>query len=638
MYGHGPISGSPYSSLFRVAVPDPPYLWANERWSTRGVGAGETPAWELWDTAGISSDTGESTERWRTSGSTFATLDFLERWITIGISGELVFDEVWSTIVPEVQETPADTRFAVRGITIAELPAWDRWETEGAPGNITLFDELWVTAAPVLRTLDDWEQWVTRGIELAYLVADESWETHVPALYILTFEERWFFNYVVARGLSVRWSNQTRRGLAVRYQLGATPVRNGLRVRYAMTTRVAAQCAVRYAIETFDRLRAGLNARWSILDGSVIVDTGATTLEVRGRTIVINDFEINIDEGQFAWTCQVTLPNPDDLGLFGPDEPFTITIAGEEFDFIRQEPQLDRSGPAQIQAVVSGISPSAAYGDPRADKVTKTWSTAVLVSDLLEELFGGSVVDLRVLDWSIAGNRLAADGQTPIEIAADVARAPGCLLESEPDGALYIRHAWPVSVPDLEDAEPDHLFDDSRDAFRISEQTTPARLANRIRILDVIDTSSGMMSAEIDSREDGYNKGRTQFLPGDQPALLIFKSDDVEVQAVTPSAGNISQLAGGTMEVEETLQFAGSDEATLRYPTAALTSWKWLGRDLGTPELANEITVRVPAAGVAMLMVTYDTTFEARRLSGIPAQLAGEDTYDVLVVVDGTQT
>jgi hypothetical protein len=152
-----------------------------ERWSTRGVGAAETPAWERWGhRRHPARDTGESTERWRTSGIAFATLDFVERWITFGISGELVFDEGWSTVVPQVRRLLPTLGFAVRGITIAELPAWDRWETEGAPGNITLFDEAWVTAAPVLRTMDDWEQWATHGLELAYLVADESWETPCP--------------------------------------------------------------------------------------------------------------------------------------------------------------------------------------------------------------------------------------------------------------------------------------------------------------------------------------------------------------------------------------------------------------------------------------------------------------------------
>jgi hypothetical protein len=37
-------------------------------------------------------------------------------------------------------------------------------------------------------------------------------------------------------------------------------------------------------------------------------------------------FDVGIGRGQYAWTCQITLPDPDDLWLFGPDEPFTITI------------------------------------------------------------------------------------------------------------------------------------------------------------------------------------------------------------------------------------------------------------------------------------------------------------------------
>src|SRR6185503_9519795 len=106
----------------------------------------------------------------------------------------------------------------------------------------------------------------------------------------------------------------------------------------------------------------------------------------------------------------------------------------------------------------------------------KTWADPILVSALLEELFGAGEVELRVLDWTIPAGRLAVNGQTPIEIASTVAKATGAVIESEPDGSLYIRYAWPVSVPDLDTATPDHLYDDSRDLFSLEEDTVLARL------------------------------------------------------------------------------------------------------------------------------------------------------------------
>jgi hypothetical protein len=39
--------------------------------------------------------------------------------------------------------------------------------------------------------------------------------------------------------------------------------------------------------------------------------------------------------------------------------------------------------------------------------VTKTWTDPILVSALLEELFGAGEVELRVLDWTIPAGRLA---------------------------------------------------------------------------------------------------------------------------------------------------------------------------------------------------------------------------------------
>lgn len=638
MYGHGPISGSPYSSLLRIPAPDPPYLFCNERWSSIGLSLQETPAWEQWDSAGVGSDVQLSTQRWRTSGLIFSTLDFVERWITSSVGGELVFDERWSTFVPEVKETPADSRFAVTGITIQELPAWARWATDGAPINITVADESWATAAPVLQALDAWEQWVTRAPELAYLVGDEQWETAVPQLAILTFEERWFFNYMVRRALEVVYPSQVRRALEVPYEIGTTRVRRALEVPIPLLTRVRRACVIDYPIQAFDQVRRALEVRYPILDGSVIVAIAAPTLEVRERTLVIEDFDITGEERQL-WKCNVTLPDPADLALFGAKEPFTITLGGEAFSFIRDEARHARSGPVGVDATVSGISPAAVYAEPHAEKVTKTWQTATLVSAVLEELFGAGVVELRgVIDWAIPAGRLSVTGQTPMDIGSMPARAPGGVLEADPDGALYIRPLWPVSVPFLADATPDHLYDDARDAFTLEERIGDARIANRIRVLDAADVAGALLLAEIDPREDGLNKGRTRFLPGDQPAILIYTGPRVELDAVRSSAGHISTLSPGTREIEEeSLSFTDTTEATLQYPTAALSVWKWLGNDLGTPELVDELTVRIPAPGLGKLLVTYETAFEARRLSGVPVKLAGEDEYDVLVLVEGSQ-
>lgn len=146
---------------------------------------------------------------------------------------------------------------------------------------------------------------------------------------------------------------------------------------------------------------------------------------------------------------------------------------------------------------------------------------------------------------------------------------------------------------------------------------------------------AGILQAEIDSRPAGYNNGRTSFVPGDQPAFLVFKSVNVEVTDVTPSAGNIVALGTGTMQVSELLQFANADEVTLSKPYHSGMVAKWLGTSLGSVALVGDSKLRSASKGVGVLKVTYNARFLAYRLSGVPTVLNGETEYEVLIVVTG---
>jgi len=150
--------------------------------------------------------------------------------------------------------------------------------------------------------------------------------------------------------------------------------------------------------------------------------------------------------------------------------------------------------------------------------------------------------------------------------------------------------------------------------------------------------SSGILTAEIDSRADGYNKGKTSFVPGDSPAFLIFKSSDVEIISIEASAGSIGNLVSGTLEVSELLQFANVDEATLQKPITGGLTYKWLGNNLGVPVMVGDVKVRIPTKGVGILKVDYNSPFLARQLSGLSTTLNGETEYSVLILITGEQS
>ena len=148
----------------------------------------------------------------------------------------------------------------------------------------------------------------------------------------------------------------------------------------------------------------------------------------------------------------------------------------------------------------------------------------------------------------------------------------------------------------------------------------------------------GHLSAEIDSRPEGYNKGITSFAPGDSPAFLVFKSSNVTIVSVEPSAGTITTLAGGSLLVEEMMHFPKETEASLQKPISGALASKWLGNDLGTVIVVGDLKVRVANTGVGVLKASYNSAFLAYRLGGLPVKLDGESNYEVLILITGEQT
>lgn len=145
---------------------------------------------------------------------------------------------------------------------------------------------------------------------------------------------------------------------------------------------------------------------------------------------------------------------------------------------------------------------------------------------------------------------------------------------------------------------------------------------------------SGQLSAEVDSREDGLNLGKTSFLPGDAANFLVFKSDDVVLDSLLASAGSISYVGAGFYVVEdEWVQFADTNEASVQKPITDSFVYQWYGNSLGTVEVKGGKLVS-QIKGVGMLKVSYRSAYVAYRL-GSPATINGESDFQILVMVKG---
>lgn len=157
---------------------------------------------------------------------------------------------------------------------------------------------------------------------------------------------------------------------------------------------------------------------------------------------------------------------------------------------------------------------------------------------------------------------------------------------------------------------------------------------------DSTDASNAHLSAEIDSREDGLNKGDTSFDLGDTAWFLIFKSANVTIASITASAGSIGGGQSLNVERTEDVTFADSAESSLGVPAQSITSTTWLGANLGSLTLdADKQTVRAGSKGVGVARVKYVATATAHSLtSPISLNAVALTSFPILVLVIGNVT
>lgn len=119
-------------------------------------------------------------------------------------------------------------------------------------------------------------------------------------------------------------------------------------------------------------------------------------------------------------------------------------------------------------------------------------------------------------------------------------------------------------------------------------------------------------SAEVDSRENGYNKGKTTFSPsapgkpGDNAYFLVFLADKF---AITPysSAGAVVYQETRLIEYTETLTFTDSQASTSK-PIESIAGRRWVGVnggaltfDVGTKSIKCADGVKVAVAQISYL-------------------------------------
>jgi len=151
-------------------------------------------------------------------------------------------------------------------------------------------------------------------------------------------------------------------------------------------------------------------------------------------------------------------------------------------------------------------------------------------------------------------------------------------------------------------------------------------------IINFSEDDKAILIAEVDDRatgEGGYNNGRTQFSPGDNPVFLLFKSTNVAITMKLTSDGSLSTLGNPLVRRKEQVQFANVQEADLKYPyVSGFTVLRKSPSIPSNPSL-NGNTLRATAPIIGIVEVEYMARAEAIRLSSATGDLP------VVIYVEG---
>lgn len=152
------------------------------------------------------------------------------------------------------------------------------------------------------------------------------------------------------------------------------------------------------------------------------------------------------------------------------------------------------------------------------------------------------------------------------------------------------------------------------------------------------DAENFFLSAEIDSRSDGFNNGVTTFLPGDSPYYLVYKSAELSLTTVTTS-GTIASAGTTSIPITEFKTFAGSKTQSLSKPPNGSVSVNVLASvgAPGTPTVSGT-SLSFNEAATAVVKVSYTTTPSVFQLINVPTSLGGESSFPVVIYIVGSSS
>lgn len=126
----------------------------------------------------------------------------------------------------------------------------------------------------------------------------------------------------------------------------------------------------------------------------------------------------------------------------------------------------------------------------------------------------------------------------------------------------------------------------------------------------------GILTAEIDDRETGYNAGDTSFGIGSEPAFLLFMTSNVVIDRMVSSEGTLVRIASSeAVAAKEWITYANEKSGKPKYPIRAGGTVLDSANIVGTP-IITESAVSFAAPQIGVLQLDYTSIAVAYKLVG----------------------
>lgn len=149
------------------------------------------------------------------------------------------------------------------------------------------------------------------------------------------------------------------------------------------------------------------------------------------------------------------------------------------------------------------------------------------------------------------------------------------------------------------------------------------------------------ISAEIDSRSDGYNLGRSIFNADTDNVYFLVYAPAVDLIFTTYSSTSDIGFSGSELiEFEEVIVFTDGEASTSKNPEF-ITSVEWIGNSAGSVELVSSNQIRANGVNgetpkVAVARVKYSANARVYFLNAPGKETLGEDGVVAIVIVAET--